>query len=100
MAKLTGGEGWSLVPAGEPSGPGERPNPRSPKPHVRLERRMGKEVTVIAGLHTYGRDRLERMARELKRTYGCGGTVKDGVIEVQGDRVEATRAWLAEQLKR
>lgn len=96
MTKLTGGSGWSLIPAGD-SDPPAKENPRSPKPHVRLERRMGKEVTVIGGLHTYGADRLDRMARELKRAYGCGGTVKDGVIELQGDRVETVRAWLQQQ---
>lgn len=96
MAKLTGGAGWSLIPAGE-NDPPAKENPRSPKPHVRLERRMGKEVTVIAGLHTYGADRLDRMARELKRSFGCGGTVKDGVIELQGDRVETVRVWLQQQ---
>lgn len=94
MSGVTPNKGWSFFPAEQGERP-VRPNPRSPKPRVRLERRLGKEVTVIAGLHTYGADRLDRMARELKKSYGCGGTVKDGVIELQGDRVETVREWLA-----
>ncbi len=66
---------------------------RSPVPKIRLEKRAGKSVTVIAGLHTYGAARLERIARELKTMFGAGGTVKDGAVEIQGDRVEAVREW-------
>lgn len=90
---MTGGQGWSLTPADEPK-PQPKTNPDSPKPHVRMERRLGKPVTVVLGLHTYGRDRLERMARELKASLGAGGTVKNGTIEIQGDHVERVRAWL------
>ncbi|MFA5143598.1 MAG: translation initiation factor [Candidatus Omnitrophota bacterium] len=62
-------------------------NPRSPAPKIRLEKRAGKAVTVIAGLHTYGAKRLEDIARKLKSDLGVGGTVKDGAIEIQGDKV-------------
>ena len=65
----------------------------SPKPKIRLEKRMGKCVTVIAGLHTYGSARLERIAKELKTTLGTGGTVKNGAIEIQGDKVAAVQGW-------
>ena len=67
---------------------------QSPAAKIRLEKRAGKAVTVIAGLHTYGSSRLEKMATELKSMLGCGGTVKNGCIEVQGDRVEPVKAWL------
>ena len=66
---------------------------RPPVAKIRLEKRRGKEVTVIAGLHTYGLARLEKIARELKTSFGAGGTVKDGNIEIQGDRREAARKW-------
>ena len=56
-------------------------------------------MTVVAGLHAYGADRLEGMAKDLKRLFGTGGTVKDGVIEIQGDRVAAIKEWLARQKK-
>ena len=38
----------------------------SPQPKIRLEKRVGKSVTVITGLHTYGDKRLKAMAAELK----------------------------------
>ena len=65
----------------------------SPVPKIRIEKRMGKAVTVIAGLHTYGAARLEAIAKELKSTFGAGGTVKNGVIEIQGDKIEAVKNW-------
>lgn len=68
-------------------------NPRSPVPKIRLEKRAGKSVTVIAGLHTYGSKRLDAIARELKSTFGTGGTVKNGTIEIQGDKLEAIKNW-------
>ena len=68
-------------------------NPRSPVPKIRLEKRTGKSVTVISGLHTYGFDRLSAMAKELKAMLGTGGTVKDGAIEIQGDKVAAIQNW-------
>ena len=54
---------------------------------------MGKYVTVISGLHTYGFDRLSAMAKELKSKLGAGGTVKDGAIEIQGDKAAAIQSW-------
>lgn len=68
---------------------------QSPVAKIRVEKRAGKAVTVIAGLHTYGADRLEAMAKSLKQSLGTGGTVKNGIIEIQGDRAEAVRAWLS-----
>jgi len=66
---------------------------QSPSPKIRLEKRAGKTVTVIRGLHTYGSDKLDAIARELKGVFGTGGTVKNGVIEIQGDRAQAIKAW-------
>ncbi len=72
-------------------------NPRSPVPRIRLEHRMGNSVTTISGLHTYGEKRLEAMARELKSKLATGGTVKDGRIEIQGDKVSAVQKWFKEK---
>ncbi len=55
--------------------------------------RGGKVVTVIRGLRERG-PALERIAGELKRACGAGGTVKDGSIEVQGDHRERVAEWL------
>ena len=73
-------------------------NPNSPKPKIYLEKRAGKKVTVISGLHTYGGARLEEMGKELKVMCGAGGTVKNGVIEVQGDNVEKIKAYFNSKL--
>ena len=60
---------------------------------------MGKAVTVIVGLHTYGAERLEAICRELKAKYGTGGTVKNGAVEIQGDRVADFKQWFAENVQ-
>lgn len=55
---------------------------------VRLKRetkgRKGKGVTLIEGV-LLPESQLKGLAKELKNKCGCGGTVKDGVIEIQGD---------------
>ena len=56
---------------------------------VRLGRetkgRKGKGVTLITGVPLAG-DELKAFAKQLKAKCGTGGTVKDGVIEIQGDQ--------------
>lgn len=49
--------------------------------------RNGKNVTVIRGVPLAG-DALAALGKELKAACGSGGTVKDGVIEVQGDHCD------------
>jgi translation initiation factor 1 len=49
--------------------------------------RGGKVVTVIHGLRERGAA-LDARASELRRLCGAGGTVKDGVVEIQGDHRE------------
>ena len=52
---------------------------------VRLEtRRFKKKGTMIEGLDPKLND-LERVARELKNKYACGGTAKEGYVFLQGD---------------
>ena len=46
--------------------------------------RKGKGVTVVTGLPLAGEE-LEALATRLKKRCGTGGTVRDGVIEIQGD---------------
>jgi translation initiation factor 1 len=46
--------------------------------------RNGKTVTVIHGLPERG-PALEARLSELKRMCGAGGTLRDGMIEIQGD---------------
>ncbi len=46
--------------------------------------RKGKGVTLIKGL-ALDTAALVQLGKQLKTTCGSGGTVKDGVIEIQGD---------------
>lgn len=46
--------------------------------------RNGKTVTVIHGLHEQGAA-LEARLSEMKRLCGAGGTLRDRVLEIQGD---------------
>ncbi len=46
--------------------------------------RKGKGVTVVTGL-PLAQAELEKLARELKKKCGSGGTVRDGLIEMQGE---------------
>jgi len=74
-------------------------NSQSPKPRIYIEKRGGKQVTVISGLHTYGGARLEAMAKELKTMLGCGGTVKNGIIEIQGSKALEIAEWFYKKNK-
>jgi|SRR5690606_22845816 translation initiation factor 1 len=49
--------------------------------------RGGKTVTVIRGLQLNPND-MKKLAAQLKQACGTGGTVKDNVIEIQGDQRE------------
>ena len=46
--------------------------------------RKGKGMTLISGV-PLPPDELKKLAQELKKKCGTGGTLKDGVIEIQGD---------------
>lgn len=47
--------------------------------------RKGNRVTVVEGL-LHNPQTLEGIAKTLKQYCGAGGTVKGGVIEIQGDQ--------------
>ena len=46
--------------------------------------RKGAGVTTITGVPLAG-PALKQLAKELKQSCGTGGTIKDGVIEIQGE---------------
>jgi translation initiation factor 1 len=58
--------------------------------------RGGKAVTVVRGL-PLDEAALQALGKQLKAACGTGGTVKDGVVEVQGDHVDKVLAWLSKQ---
>ena len=56
---------------------------------VRLDTkgRKGKGVTVIAGVPLAPAE-LAVLGKQIKQQCGAGGTVKEGVIEIQGDHCD------------
>jgi translation initiation factor 1 len=58
---------------------------------VRIQRqtagRKGKGVCLISGVEG-DETQLAQLAAELKKKCGCGGALKDRVIEIQGDKRE------------
>jgi translation initiation factor 1 len=50
--------------------------------------RGGKTVTVVTGFTGIGQAELETLAKEMQKSCGAGGTVKEGRIEIQGDQRE------------
>jgi translation initiation factor 1 len=58
--------------------------------------RGGKAVTLVRGLALAPAD-LDKLAKQLKAACGSGGTVKDGVVEVQGDHCDKVIAALKAQ---
>ena len=73
--------------------------PRHPRGDgiVRVRRevkgRRGKTVTTIEGVPLPDHE-LRALCGELKRRCGSGGSVKDGVVEIQGDHRDALIAEL------
>ncbi|HWX21438.1 MAG TPA: translation initiation factor [Candidatus Binatia bacterium] len=54
--------------------------------------RGGKTVTVVKGFVGIGLPEKEQLAKAMQKACGTGGTVKDGQIEIQGDkRAEVAR---------
>ncbi|MGY5956919.1 stress response translation initiation inhibitor YciH [Kosakonia sp. BK9b] len=64
---------------------------------VRISRqtsgRKGKGVCLISGIDADD-ETLVKLAAELKKKCGCGGAVKEGVIEIQGDKRDLLKSLL------
>ena len=72
-------------------------------PPIRISReskgRKGKGVTLVSGLELDLAE-LKALAKKLKALCGSGGTVKDGIIEIQGDHRDQVKQELDKQFKR
>ncbi|GAC1471257.1 MAG: translation initiation factor Sui1 [Desulfuromonadaceae bacterium] len=81
----------------KPGGAGSKPVSQQVDGIVRLRRevkgRGGGTVIVISGIPLSASE-IKELAGALKKRCGCGGTVKDGVIEIQGDHRDALSAEL------
>ena len=64
---------------------------------VRIQRqtsgRKGKGVCLITGIDLDDSE-LTKLAAEFKKKCGCGGAVKEGVIEIQGDKRDLIKSLL------
>ncbi|WP_392553127.1 stress response translation initiation inhibitor YciH [Orbus wheelerorum] len=58
--------------------------------------RKGKGVSVIIGLDLDDTE-LTKLAAELKKRCGCGGSTKDGLIEIQGDKRDLLKELLEQK---
>ncbi len=63
---------------------------------IRMEmRRFGKPTTVIEGIKMSDKD-LHELNSKMKRALATGGTVKDGIMILQGDHRESAAKMLKE----
>ena len=78
----------------EPKAKAERPKGDG---IVRIQRqtsgRKGKGVCLITGIDLDDAE-LAKLAAELKKKCGCGGAVKDGIIEIQGNKRDVIKSHL------
>ncbi len=47
-----------------------------------VKRKYGKIITLVSGFKNID---IKSIAKELKQTLACGGTIKNEIIELQGD---------------
>ncbi|MDP1835903.1 MAG: translation initiation factor [Chlamydiales bacterium] len=79
-----------------PSKSGATGQPPKRPVKVRKEKRGNAVVTVVINLPAT-EEELKELGSFLKKRLGGGGTVKNGVIEVQGDKEELVRKLLLEK---
>jgi translation initiation factor 1 len=61
---------------------------------VRLEtRRFSKTTTLIEGINPKLSD-MQKIVKDLKSTFACGGTAKSGFIMLQGDHRDDVKNYL------
>src|SRR5688572_8989001 len=77
-----------------------KPVPEKNRGRVEIRRetggRGGKTVTTVSGFVGIGLPEKEQLSKKMRAACGCGGTVKDGTIEIQGDQRERIAAILTE----
>jgi len=97
-----------------PAGPGDSPEPARVGPVKTSQRgqkntnrgrvdivrqtahRGGKGVTVAKNFTGIGLAEKQELAKKLQKACGAGGSVKDGCIEIQGDKREEMKRILTE----
>lgn len=78
----------------------DRPKPQKNRGRVDIVRqtahRGGKTVTVVSGFVGIGLPEKESLAKAMQKCCGTGGTVKEGRIEIQGDKRQEVARILVE----
>jgi translation initiation factor 1 len=103
FASLCGGSAGSAGPAPVSAAPAAAAPARSGRLVLAREtkHRGGKAVVIVRGfaqLRGWDEGAVSELARELKQSLGCGGTVEAGCeIVVQGDRPAQVAEWLRVQ---
>ena len=97
------GEDLHLAPANPPMNPGQSSAAKPAKKNrgrvdiLRVKAgRGGKTVTVVKNFVGIGLPEKEQLAKTMQRACGTGGTVKNGQIEIQGDKREEVARILIE----
>ncbi len=52
-----------------------------------IKKKFGKKYTLIEGMNRNEID-LKDLAKKLKNKFACGGTAKEGYVELQGDHIK------------
>lgn len=87
-----GGTGLPVAPPSMIHSPAQKEATARNRGRVDIKRttagRGGKTVTLVTGFVGIGLPEKESLAKKMRNACGCGGTVKDGDIEIQGDQRE------------
>lgn len=63
---------------------------------VRIEKRkFGKMITLVTGITDKSID-IKEVTKHLKSKLACGGTMKEGIIELQGNHSSRVKQYLIE----
>ena len=92
-------EGLPRGPEAPSADSGQRPKTKN-RGRVDIVRqtagRGGKTVTVVKGFVGIGLPEKEQLAKKMQKACGTGGTVKNGQIEIQGDKRQEIARILSE----
>ena len=82
----------------EPLKPGEqRVAPEKQAIRVRVEKRKRGKIVTVADGFTGSESQRQETLTSLKGQCGAGGTLKDGIVEIQGDHRERVVEYLKQQ---
>ena len=51
------------------------------------KKKFGKKYTIVSGINSKEID-VDTLLKNLKSKFACGGTIKEGRIELQGDHMQ------------